>query len=183
MGKEFAVIDDKIQRWLKKQKMFFVSTAPLKEDGLVNCSPKGGDTFMVLGPKEIAYLDYGGSGIETVAHIKENGRVTIMFCAFEGPPKIFRFYGVGEVLEPGHGEFDDLRAKFPDHCGCRNIIRVKVSRIADSCGYGVPTYDYAGERSSMQNWVGSKTDEQMRAYRLKNNATSLDGLPGLDTSS
>ncbi|MFK7955024.1 MAG: pyridoxamine 5'-phosphate oxidase family protein [Lysobacterales bacterium] len=180
MGKEFAAIDDKIQRWLEKQKMFFVSTAPLSGDGLVNCSPKGGDSFLVLGPTEVAYLDYGGSGIETVAHIKENGRITIMFCSFEGPPKIFRFYGTGEVLEEGHREFDGLKAQFPPHCACRNIIRVKVSRIADSCGYAVPTYEYTGERSAMQNWVDGKTEQQMRAYRAKTNATSLDGLPGLE---
>ncbi len=182
MGKEFPIIDEKIQRWLKKQKMFFVSTAPLSGDGMVNCSPKGGDSFLVLGPREIAYLDYGGSGIETVAHIKENRRITIMFCAFQGPPKIFRFYGQGEVLEQGHPEFDTLRAQFPPHCGCRNIIRVQVSRIADSCGYAVPEYEYSGERSAMASWVESKTEQQMRAYRAKNNSKSLDGLPGLGGS-
>ncbi len=179
MGKEYSEIDEKVQRWLGRQKMFFVATAPLSADGLVNCSPKGGDTFLVLGPKQIAYLDYGGSGIETVAHLKENGRIVVMFCAFDGPPKIFRFYGEGEVIEPGDDEFDDLKAKFPPHCTCRNIIRVNVNRIADSCGYAVPLYEHTGERTAMETWVESKTEEEMQAYRAKNNAASLDGLPGL----
>ncbi|MEM9533137.1 MAG: pyridoxamine 5'-phosphate oxidase family protein [Pseudomonadota bacterium] len=179
MGKEYSEIDDRLKRWLARQKMFFVATAPLAADGLVNCSPKGGDTILVTGPRQLAYLDYGGSGIETVAHLKENQRIVIMFCAFEGPPKIYRFHGAGRVLEPGQDSFDALRAQFPDHPACRNIIVVDVDRISDSCGYGVPMYEYTGERTAMATWIESKTEDEMQAYRAKNNRVSLDGLPGL----
>lgn len=180
MGKQFDQIDADIQRWMERQKVFFVATAPLSGDGLVNCSPKGGDTLRVLGTRQLAYLDYGGSGIETVAHIKENGRMLLMMCAFDGPPKIMRFHGLGEVLEPGHEEFSSLLAGFPPAPACRNIVRLHVTRIADSCGYGVPLYEYRGERNSMQNWIDQHSEAEILQYRAENNRSSLDGLPGLD---
>ena len=179
MGKEFEAIDDRLQRWIEKQRMFFVATAPLDENGHVNCSPKGLDSLRVLGPRQLAYVDLGGSGIETVAHLRENRRITVMLCAFDGPPKIFRFYGRGRAVEPGDSEFNDLVARFPEQPSVRNIIVVDVDRIMDSCGYGVPEFDFRKDRESMANWINSKTDEELAQYRRDNNTESLDGLPGL----
>ena len=179
MGKDYTEIDDRIQRWLDRQRLYFVATAPLAGDGLVNCSPKGGDTLRVLGPRRLAYVDYGGSGIETVAHLKENGRIVIMLCAFEGPPKIYRFYGRGSVVEPDDDGFEALLARFPEQLTVRNIVVVDVDRIRDSCGYGVPEYQYGRQRDSMRNWVEAKTDQELLDYRRDNNRRSLDGLPGL----
>lgn len=179
MGTEYKAIDARMQDWIERQHVFFVATAPLARDGLVNCSPKGLDTLKVLGPKQIAYLDLGGSGIETVAHLRENERITIMLCAFEGPPKIFRFYGKGRSLSSGDAGFDALLEGFPKQVTVRNIIVVDVDRIIDSCGYGVPEYEYRKDRESLPNWARSKTDEQLQAYRRDNNSESLDRLPGL----
>ena len=179
MGKDYTEIDERIQRWVAHQTMFFVATAPLSGEGLVNCSPKGGDTLRVLGPRRLAYLDYGGSGIETVAHLKENGRITIMLCAFDGPPKIYRFFGRGSVVEPQDHGFAELLSEFPEQPTVRNIIVVDVERIMDSCGYGVPMYRFEKHRDSMQNWLDSKTEQDILDYRRANNHESLDGLPGL----
>jgi hypothetical protein len=179
MGKEFPEIDERICNWIERQKMFFVSTAPIAEDGRVNCSPKGLDSLRVLGPRQIVYADTGGSGIETVAHLKENGRIVIMMCAFDGPPKIFRFYGTGRQVEPHDTDFDELAAQFPRLPTIRNFVVVDVDCIRDSCGYGVPLYEFKSERDSLANWCDAKTDDEMLAYRSENNARSLDGLPGL----
>ena len=179
MGKDYTEIDARIQRWIERQSIFFVATAPLGKGGHVNCSPKGGDTLQVTGPRQLAYVDYGGSGIETVAHIRENGRITIMLCAFDGPPKIYRFFGQGSVLEPHDDGFDAMLANFPEQFSCRNIVIVDVDRIMDSCGYGVPEYDFRKNRQSMQNWVEAKTEQELLDYRRDNNTESLDGLPGL----
>lgn len=180
MGKEYQEIDARMRDWIGRQKLFFVATAPRADDGLINCSPKGLDSFRVLGPRQCAYADIGGSGIETVAHLKENGRIVIMLCAFEGPPKIFRFYGRGRVIETQHPEFRGLEEKFPGLPTIRNIIVVDINTIRDSCGYGVPLYDFRGDRESLSNWVHSKTKQELLDYRHDRNATSLDGLPGLD---
>ncbi|MGB5335436.1 MAG: pyridoxamine 5'-phosphate oxidase family protein [Woeseiaceae bacterium] len=180
MGQEFQEIDERIRGWIERQKMFFVSTAALAADGHVNCSPKGLDSFRVLGPKQVAYADTGGSGIETVAHLKENGRIVIMFCAFEGPPKIFRLYGTGRAVEPHDDGFDALLKAFPEMPAVRNFIVVEVESIRDSCGYGVPLYDFRKERDSLPNWIKSKSEQELLDYRLERNAESLDGLPGLD---
>ena len=179
MGKEYTEIDARIQAWIERQKMYFVATAPLQADGLVNCSPKGLDSLRVLGPRTLAYADFGGSGIETVAHVRENGRITIMLCAFEGPPKIFRFYGSGRAVEPSDDEFAALAANFPDHPPIRNIVVVDVERILDSCGFGVPEFEFRRDRDSLINWANKKSAEELKAYRRDNNSTSLDGLPGL----
>ena len=179
MGKDYTEIDDRIQGWIARQHLFFVATAPLSGDGLVNCSPKGLDSLRVLAPRRLAYVDTGGSGIETVAHLRENGRIVIMLCAFAGPPKIFRFYGKGTVLEPHEAGFADLLAEFPPMPAARNIIVVDIERIMDSCGYGVPLYEFQKDRESLPNWIDSKSEEEMLEYRAKRNATSLDGLPGL----
>ena len=179
MGKDYQEIDESLQRWIERQKLFFVATAPRADDGLINCSPKGLDGLRVSGPREMVYADIGGSGIETVAHLKENGRIVIMLCAFEGPPKIFRFYGKGRVLEPEDSGFEDLAALFPHVHTIRNIIVVDIERIRDACGYGVPTYEFQRERDSLKNWYDSMSEEDIAEYRAEKNAASLDGLPGL----
>ena len=179
MGKDYQEIDESLQRWIEHQKLFFVATAPRADDGLINCSPKGLDGLRVTGPREMVYADMGGSGIETVAHLKENGRIVIMLCAFDGPPKIFRFYGKGRVLEPGDAGFEDFVRLFPHIQTIRNFIVVDVERIRDACGYGVPTYEFRNERESLQNWYDSQSEEDIAEYRAEKNAASLDGLPGL----
>ena len=137
MGKEFDQIDSSIRTWIEKQKLFFVATAPSSADGLVNLSPKGMDSFRVLGPNTIAYLDLTGSGIETIAHLKDNPRITVMMCAFEGPPKIFRFYGRGEAFLAGSDRYKELLPKFGQLPGARSIIHIELDRIIDSCGYSI----------------------------------------------
>ncbi len=179
MGKTYETIDDSIRAFIERQKMFFVATAPLAADGLVNLSPKGLDSLRVLDDQSVAYADLTGSGIETIAHLKENDRIVVMFCAFEGAPKIVRLHGVGEVVEPAHPEFEQLRSLFPEYTGLRSIIRVQCSRISDSCGWGVPTYGYEGERSQLLDWAVQKGAGGVALYQQEVNATSLDGLPGL----
>lgn len=181
MGKVFATIDDRWQTWIAQQKMFFVSTAPKSTDGLINCSPKGLDSFRVIDELTVAYMDLAGSGIETVAHLKENGRITIMFCAFDGPPKILRLYGKGQVLEKGTAAFEALAHQFPHYEGARSIIKVKVSRIQDACGFSVPTYQYEGERDTLLKWAEKKGGaEGVKEYINVRNKESLDGLPGIN---
>ena len=180
MGKTYDSIDDKVLGWMERQHMFFVSTAPLDGSGLVNCSPKGHDTLRVIGPRTLIYLDYTGSGAETIAHLRENGRIVVMMCAFDGPPKIFRFHGQGEVIAINDPEFARLASHFNQKLdGIRSIIRVEVDRISDSCGYGVPEYQYVRDRQSTQNYIEKNGDAAMGEYRLKNNLKSLDGLPAL----
>jgi hypothetical protein len=179
MGKVFEGIDEKLAAWIAAQRMFFVATAPRGDAGHVNLSPKGLDSLVVLGPKSVAYLDVVGSGAETIAHLRENGRITLMFCAFEGLPRIVRLYGRGEAIEPGDAGFDALAARFPAYQGTRAIIRAELGRIADSCGYGVPLYQYQGERSQIGEWAERKGPEGLRAYQLERNRESLDGLPAL----
>ena len=179
MGKVFEEISPELSGWLAEQKLFFVATAPLAGDGLINASPKGMDTFRVLGPKEVAYLDLTGSGIETVAHLKENGRIVLMFCAFSGPPRIVRLHGEGEVVTPEDSDWDALRPLFPEIPGARAIIRAKLTRISDSCGFSVPRYEYVEDRDTLARWAESKGDDALDEYRAQKNAQSLDGLPGL----
>ncbi len=180
MGKQLDEISPKLADWIREQKLFFVATAPLAADGLLNCSPKGMDTFRILGPREIAYLDLTGSGIETVAHLRENCRIVFMFCAFTGPPQIVRLHGKGEVFTTTSPEFGKLQALFPDHPGGRAIVRASLLRVGSSCGYAVPRYDYSDQRSTLVDWAESKGIEGLAEYRRQKNARSLDGLPGLD---
>lgn len=182
MANVFDEITPKLADWIANQKMFFVSTAPLAEQGHVNCSPKGGDSFRVLGPREVAYADQTGSGIETVAHLRENGRIVVMFCAFTGGPQIVRLHGHGEIITEEHPDFENLKSQFPPIFGLRVIIRIKVSRIGDSCGYAVPYYDYVGPRDTLDRWCEKKGPEGLVDYRAQKNAVSIDGLPGLDRS-
>ncbi len=179
MGKVFESIEDHLAAWIGRQKMYFVATAPLGADGSINCSPKGGDSFRVLGPNEVAYQDLTGSGVETIAHLRENGRIVIMFCAFEGPAKIVRLHGRGRAVQPGDSRFAELAAQFPSHLGTRAFIVVDVERISDSCGYAVPLYDYQGDRDVLDKWCDGKGAEGLEDYRRANNAVSIDGLPGI----
>jgi len=180
MGKIFQNIDQKLSSWISQQKMFFVSTAPLSGEGLINCSPKGLDSLRILNENEVAYLDLTGSGVETISHLKENRRITLMFCALEGPPRILRLYGKGEVFEKGSAEYESLKSQFPTYTGARSIIKVRLSRIADSCGFGVPLYQFQEERDALLKWSDNKGAEGVAEYIEANNKKSLDGLSGLD---
>jgi len=179
VGDVFADIDERTRAFLESQLVFFVATAALAEDGHVNVSPKGLDTFRVMGPLEVAYLDYVGSGAETIAHLRENGRITLMFCAFEGPPKIVRLHGRGHVVEPADTDFATLRALFATEQEVRAVIRVSVERVSHSCGFGVPLYEAIGPREQLVDWTDRKGSEGLRTYQMTRNARSLDGLPAL----
>jgi hypothetical protein len=195
MARVLDGIDDALATWIAAQHVFFVATAPLAADGHVNVSPKGfAGSFVVLGPHEVAYLDRIGSGAETIAHLRDNGRITIMFCAFDGKPNIVRLYGRGEVLLPADEGFASLAPRFAEAGdgdgdadadaalprGSRAIVRVHLDRVSDSCGFGVPFMDYVGERADMARWVAKRTDESLVDYVAQKNATSIDGLPAVD---
>lgn len=181
MGKTYKEIDGALSAFIAQQRMFFVSTAPLASDGHVNVSPKGLDSFRVLAPTRVAYVDYTGSGIETVAHVRENGRLTIMFCAFDGNPRILRLYGRGRVVEPSDAEFEQLMRHFEPLMSVRSILVLDVKRIADSCGFSVPLYDFKAERDQLTRWASKKDGDALAKYQREKNAESLDGLPGLRT--
>lgn len=183
MAKLFETITPEIQSWIDRQEMFFVATAPLDAEGHVNCSPKGGDSFRILGPNEIAYQDYTGSGAETIAHLRENGRIVIMFCAFSGGPKIVRLHGQGTLILESDAEYEIMAKRFPPHAGTRAFIRVNVHRISDSCGYAVPFYEFQGPRDVLDKWSDAKSDEEMRAFRRKHTTESIDGLPAFNEPS
>lgn len=175
-------IDDELARWLEAQPVFFVATAPLAADGHVNCSPKGTrGTFRVLGPHEVAYLDLTGSGIETMAHVKENGRIVLMFCAFDGKPDIIRLHGTARVVETGDEAFDGLAQHFPDRPGARSVVVVAVDRASSSCGYAVPRMDYVEDRRALDAFAVKRGPDGLVDYRADRNATSIDGLPGVTT--
>ncbi len=182
MGKVFDEIGDDVAAFIREQQMFFVGTAPLAGDGLLNLSPKGLDTFRILGSRSVAYLDLTGSGIETVAHLKENGRIVFMFCGFEGRPRTLRLHGTGEVLEPGDSAFDSLRGRFPELPGTRCIIRASIRRIADSCGWGVPQYAFRGHRDQLIRFAEQLGPEKIRTAQEAVNTASIDGLRGLRLS-
>ena len=179
MGKLYEQIDDTLASFIGRQHVFFVGTAPNSPAGHLNISPKGLDCFRILGPRSVAYLDLTGSGIETVAHLRENGRLTIMFCAFEGRPLIVRLYGPGRVVEPGDAGWDDLISRFPEYPGARSVVVMDVQRIADSCGLAVPLYEYRGERSQLIEYAERKGPDGLAAYRAEKNKVSIDGIDGL----
>lgn len=179
---QFDAIDDRLATWLTGQPVFFVATAPLAADGHVNCSPKGNrDELVVLDSRRIAFLDQTGSGVETIAHLQENGRIVVMWCAFEGPPRIVRVHGSGCAVRPGEPVFAGLADRFPggDGPGVRSVIVVDVERVSDSCGYGVPRMGFEGHRRTMDKWVERKGADGIAAYQSAHNARSLDGLPGV----
>lgn len=179
MGKLFEAISPELKKWIEQQKLFFVATAPLSADGHINCSPKGLDSFRILDDNTIVYQDLTGSGIETVAHLQENSRIVIMFCAFEGPPKIVRLHGNGEVVTASHVDFEILASLFPQRPGTRAFIKVSLTRISDSCGYGVPLYEFKGDRDTMDKWAAAKGAEGLEVYIQTRNAHSIDGLKGI----
>jgi len=179
MGKHYDQLDERLIDFIGRQHVFFVGTAPTASDGHLNISPKGLDTFRILGPRTVAYLDLTGSGIETVAHLRENGRITIMFCAFEGSPLILRLYGRGHVIEQGDPEWEQLLAGFPAQPGARSVVIVEVNRISDSCGFAVPVYEFRHERTQLTNYALRNGRTGLEQYRAEKNRKSLDGLDGL----
>ncbi|MGH2806510.1 MAG: pyridoxamine 5'-phosphate oxidase family protein [Actinomycetota bacterium] len=189
MGKTYDEIDEATARWMTEQHVYFVATGPLSGDGMVNVSPKGNQgSFAVLGPRRVAYLDITGSGVETIAHLRENGRIVVMFCAFEGRPKIMRLHGEGRVHQRGGASFDALLPHFTGSTlreeGLRSIIEIDVHRIASSCGYSVPLMSFEGVREHGELWVDKRLTQHGPAgvlkYQEEQNLESLDGLPGLD---
>ncbi len=192
MGKIFDSIDGSLRRWIERQALFFVATAPLDGDGHVNLSPKGPiGSLRVLDDRVVAYLDVIGSGAETIAHLRENGRIVIMLCAFEGPPRIVRIHGRGEAVHAEDERFDELLARCafeePETAERRRaIVVVEATRISDSCGYGVPLMSYEGEREHGELWAAkrlrTKGDAALRDYQREKNSESLDGLPAVELS-
>ena len=176
MGKVLPQLTDGLRGFIARQQLFFVATAPL-DGGHVNLSPKGMDSFRVLGPTSVAYLDNVGSGNETAAHVLENGRITIMFCAFEGSPLILRLYGRGRSVLPGDEQWSSLAAGFPSRPGIRQIIVAELTRVQSSCGHGVPLYTYTGERQQLVEWAATEGPDKLAAYQREKNVRSIDGLP------
>ena len=179
MGKVYTGITPELAEWIGRQRVFFVASAPLAADGLINCSPKGMDSLRILNEHEVAYIDLTGSGIETAAHSRENGRIVFMFCAFDGPPKIVRLHGTSDVLPAGSPAYELLAPMFPAYPGRRAIVRARIARVSDSCGFAVPRYSYVAERDTLVRWAESKGADGLDRYRGEKNASSLDGLPGL----
>jgi hypothetical protein len=192
MGKLYPELDQRLRKFIARQPVFFVATAPcLTADGSgghVNVSPKGyRDTFAILGPNRVAYLDLTGSGAETIAHLRQNSQITIMFCSFDRQPKILRLYGTGQVVLPGGPSWEQFCGHFPgsqggetDRSSRRAIIVIDVHRIADSCGYAVPVMEMTEERDVLTRWAEDKSSDQLTAYRAEKNTVSIDGLPALD---
>jgi hypothetical protein len=179
LARAYLEIDETLSSFIQAQAVFFVATAPLDQKGHVNLSPKGLDTFRILGPRTVAYLDIFGSGVETIAHLRENGRIVIMFCAFQGAPKVLRLHGQGRVVEPHEAEFASLQSHFQVYEGTRAIIVVEVSRLSDSCGYGVPLLKHEADRSELPAWCHKRGTEGLKIYRQEKNRQSIDGLPGV----
>lgn len=177
MAKLFDCITDELQQFIAAQQIFFVASAPLSAPGHVNVSPKGLNSLRILSPTQVAYLDLTGSGNETSAHLEENGRITLMFCAFEGAPLILRLYGRGQTLLPGSVGWEELYPKFDQIPGARQIIVTDVDRVQTSCGLGVPLYEYQGQRDALVNWADKKGESGLHDYWQQKNMISIDGLP------
>jgi hypothetical protein len=189
MAKRFEEIDAALRGFIEAQPVFFVGTAPSGHDGHVNISPKGGrGLFRVTGPRGFAYVDLMGSGVETIAHLRENGRIVVMFAAFEGPPKIVRLHGRGRVVQQADAEFEPLLGTFDvsdeQRRAVRSIIAIDVTRVTDSCGFVVPRMAYEGERDQLYRYADNRMRklgaDGVRAYVNDHNAASIDGLAGLD---
>ncbi|NJL86689.1 MAG: pyridoxamine 5'-phosphate oxidase family protein [Leptolyngbyaceae cyanobacterium SM1_1_3] len=177
MAKLFPSITPDLQQFIESQHLFFVGTAPLSAEGHVNLSPKGLETFRMLSPLRVGYLDLTGSGNETSAHLQQNGRLTFLFCAFEGPPRILRLYGKGQVILPSHPDWETLSAGFPELPGCRQLIVADIHRVQTSCGFGVPLYAYEGQRETLLEWADKKGESALHEYQLAKGSQSIDGLP------
>lgn len=175
MARFYDQLSPQLSDFIRRQHLFF--TASAARSGRVNVSPKGLDSLRILDPHSVAYLDLTGSGNETAAHLLENGRLTLMFCSFEGAPMILRLYGHGEALAPEHADWAALRPQFPELPGARQIIRLRIEAVQTSCGMGVPYFDFAGERDDLLSWAERKGAEGLAAYRRDKNTRSIDGLP------
>lgn len=178
MGSVHTQLNDKLREFIAGQQMFFVATAPVAE-GHVNLSPKGLDAFRVIDDHTVAYLDLVGSGIETIAHLRENGRITIMFCAFAGPPKIVRIYGRGRAVEPSDADWQRYSSEFPQMIAMRSVIVIDVDRVSETCGFGVPRYEYLEQRTQLIDYSAKLGPEKLADYVRNKNHHSIDGLPGL----
>ena len=179
MSNVYERLDETLRAFIVEQKMFFVATAPSSDEGNVNVSPKGYDSLVVLDDLTVVYLDLGGSGVETIAHLRENGRITLMFCAMDGRPNILRLYGRGEVITFDDPGYEEMLALFPGFHRARAVIRIRLTRIADACGWAVPTYEFKGDRDQLRRYIDHRTEEEWREKRYASNALSIDGLPGL----
>jgi hypothetical protein len=180
MGKVMSEIDGPLRTFIEEQHLYFIATAPISADGHVNLSPKGyGDSFSVIDPTTVAYLDLTGSGAESIAHLRENGRIVIMFCAFDGRPRIVRLHGRGRVITPLESEWESLSKRFPHRPSARAIVLVDVTRVSNSCGQAVPTYEFVDDRDLLLQWADRKSPEDLDEYHRTRNAVSIDGLPGL----
>ncbi len=177
MGNFSSAIKPAHTDFIQKQKMFFVATAPLSGEGHINLSPKGLDSFRVLSQERVAYIDVTGSGNETSAHILENGRITFMFCAFDGPPNILRLYGKGYTVLPGDAQWEELSGHFEIPVAVRQIIVADIHKVQTSCGYSVPLYEHVGERDHAYKWAAKKGEEGIEQYKQDKNRVSMDGLP------
>lgn len=175
MAKIYPTLTNRIQKFIEAQKMFFVATAP--KNGRINLSPKGMDTFRVLNENRVAWLSVTGSGNETAAHLLENGRITIMFCAFEGAPNILRLYGTAKEIRPNHTDWNDLIKLFPELPGARQIFVMEIGNAQTSCGMSIPFYDFKGERNQLIDWTNDKGKDGIERYWEERNQTSIDGLP------
>jgi hypothetical protein len=181
MSRTYDEITPGLAAWIGEQRLFFVATAPLSGEGHVNCSPKGLDCFRILGPHSVAYLDLTGSGAESIAHVRENGRILFMFCAFNGPPKIVRLHGRARAVTDRSAEWPELRGLFPDYPGSRSVVVAEITRVSDSCGYGVPRFEFLEERDSMVRVAESFGPEGVADYQRRKNGRSIDGLPALES--
>jgi hypothetical protein len=177
MGRFHNSMTDAHIEFITKQKMFFTATAPLNAKGHINLSPKGLDSFRVLSPAKVAYMDIIGSGNETSAHILENERITFMFCAFDGPPNILRLYGKGYAVLPEDNEWNELAKLFQLPLSVRQFIVANIYKVQTSCGFSVPYYEYVGERDHANKWAEAKGKEGLEHYIKDKNLASLDGLP------
>jgi hypothetical protein len=176
MAKLFESITDELADFIGAQPLFYVASAPLDPHGHVNLSPKGLDCLRICSPQQVAYLDLTGSGNETSAHLAENGRITLMFCAFNGPPRILRLYGQGRAVLLGTPPWDALAAQFPSYPGMRQIVVADITRVQTSCGFGVPLLEYVGQRDTAIRWAESKGEDGIAAYQRDKNMISMDGL-------
>ncbi len=176
MAKVFDQITEDLQRFISSQQMFFVATAPLSASGHINVSPKGLDSFRVVSPHRVAYHDLTGSGNETSAHLLENGRITLMFCAFQGAPLILRLFGQGSVIAPNTPEWESIYPLFSAIPGTRQIVLVEVERVQTSCGTGVPLYNFVGQRDELVTWAEKKGAQGLQDYWRQKNQVSIDGL-------
>ena len=177
MGKTLDSITPELREFIERQKMFFVATAPLSAAQHINLSPKGLDCFRVLSAKRVGYLDLTGSGNETSAHIEENGRITFMFCAFEGKPMILRLYGRGRTVLPSSSEWSELAKAFPTFPGVRQIMVAEIERAMTSCGFAVPRYEFTKHRTELIKYAEKKGPEGLARYQREKNAVSIDGIP------